>query len=245
MCDFVYALVTGRDLEPDAEAIVQQKADAMEAMVAKHSANIASPRVPAGAGPLPEQETILVTGTTGRLGCHLLSQLIQDSKVRHVYALNRASGGKSSREALLKRMSSAFESWELDPSLLESEKVTLLASDYAAERLGLDATVYAEIESQLTTIIHNGTPFVITESITYSANISTAWRVDFNVALASFEPLVTGLRRLVDLASNSAAPGGARILFISSISVLIGKSHCSCLPSFPSLMSIHGRSSLE
>ena len=157
MCDFVYALVTGRDLEPDAEAIVQQKADAMEAMVARHSADIAPPRVSVGAGPVPEQETILVTGTTGRLGCHLLSQLIQDPKVRHVYALNRASGGKSSREALLKRMSAAFESWELDPSLLESEKVTLLASDYAAERLGLDATVYAEIESQLTTIIHNGT----------------------------------------------------------------------------------------
>ncbi|KZV64718.1 hypothetical protein PENSPDRAFT_157560 [Peniophora sp. CONT] len=199
---FVFAVVTGRDLEPDAEAILQQKAEAMEAMVAKYSVDLPSPRVPAG-GPLPKKKTVLVTGTTGRLGCHLLAQLIHDPKICHIYALNRASAGAASPEALLKRMRSAFESWELDPALLESGKVTLLASNYAAERLGSDASTYAEIESQLTTIIH------------------TAWRVDFNVALSGFEPLIAGVRRLVDLASASSVSGGARVLLVSSVSVFL------------------------
>ncbi|VDB85408.1 unnamed protein product [Peniophora sp. CBMAI 1063] len=204
LSDFIYALVTGRDLEPDTETIRQQKAQAMEAMVAKYSNDFVPLQVPAGAGPLPERETVLVTGTTGRLGCHLLYQLLQDPKVGHIYALNRATGRGSSPEALLGRMRGAFESWELDSGLLESGKITLLASDYAADRLGLDADTYAEIQGQLTTIIHN------------------AWRVDFNVVLSSFEPLIMGVRNLINLASHAPTPGGARFLFVGSVSVLFG-----------------------
>jgi len=70
--------------------------------------------------------------------------------------------------------------------------------------LGLDERVYAEIAAEVTTIIHN------------------AWRVDFNVGLGAFEPLVAGVRRVVDLAASASAPGGARVLFTSSISVYFG-----------------------
>ncbi len=45
-----------------------------------------------------------------------------------------------------------------------------------------------------------------------------AWRVDFNVALPSFEPLIAGARNLLDFALNSSIPGGPRTLFVSSIS---------------------------
>ena len=155
LSDFVFAIATGRDLEPDVEAILEQKVHAMEAMVAKYSVDIASPRVPFG-GPAPELDTVLVTGTTGRLGCHLLAQLIQDPKVRRVYALNRTSDNGASAAVLTQRMRSVFETWELDPVLLQSEKIALLASNYVEERLGLDASTYAEIQGQVTTIIHNG-----------------------------------------------------------------------------------------
>ena len=47
---------------------------------------------------------------------------------------------------------------------------------------------------------------------------STGWRVDFNVALSSFETLIAGSRKLLDLALNSSLPGGPRVLFVSSIS---------------------------
>ena len=52
-----------------------------------------------------------------------------------------------------------------------------------------------------------------------------AWRVDFNVGLNAFEPLVAGVRRVVDLAIGSPIPGGANILFISSIAVYASKLH--------------------
>ena len=48
----------------------------------------------------------------------------------------------------------------------------------------------------------------------------TAWRVDFNVGLSSFEPNIRDLRTLIDLALKSRA----KLTFISSISVLSGKS---------------------
>ena len=54
-----------------------------------------------------------------------------------------------------------------------------------------------------------------------------AWRVDFNVALPSFEPLVSGSRNLLDLALSSPLPGGPRCLFVSSISSM--RSACLAL----------------
>ena len=49
------------------------------------------------------------------------------------------------------------------------------------------------------------------------------WRVDFNVSLPSFEPLIAGTRNLVDFALSSAVAGGPRLLFVSSISTLFSK----------------------
>ena len=52
-------------------------------------------------------------------------------------------------------------------------------------------------------------------------NNRIAWRVDFNIGLSGFEPLIVGMRRLMDLAASSTSPGGARLLFVSSVSVLL------------------------
>ena len=48
----------------------------------------------------------------------------------------------------------------------------------------------------------------------------TGWRVDFNVSLRSFEPLIAGSRNLLDLALNSPLPGGPLVVFVSSAGVL-------------------------
>lgn len=57
-------------------------------------------------------------------------------------------------------------------------------------------------------------PFRLTDFST------SAWRVDFNLALSSFEPLIRGVRSLVDLALASPHPTPARIVFTSSVSVV-------------------------
>lgn len=48
-------------------------------------------------------------------------------------------------------------------------------------------------------------------------NDRIAWRVDFNVTLPSFEPLIAGARSLLDFALSSPRPGGPRLLYVSSI----------------------------
>jgi thioester reductase-like protein len=49
--------------------------------------------------------------------------------------------------------------------------------------------------------------------------IHNAWRLDFNLALSSFEPHVCGTRRLLDLALTSPHAAKVRVLFTSSIAV--------------------------
>lgn len=47
--------------------------------------------------------------------------------------------------------------------------------------------------------------------------IHNAWRLDFNLSLASFEPNIRGTRNLIDLASHSRHPSAIRFLFTSTI----------------------------
>jgi nucleoside-diphosphate-sugar epimerase len=49
--------------------------------------------------------------------------------------------------------------------------------------------------------------------------IHNAWRLDFNLALSSFEPNVRGTRHLLDLALSSPHARAVRVLFTSSIGV--------------------------
>ena len=51
----------------------------------------------------------------------------------------------------------------------------------------------------------------------------TAWRVDFNLALSSFKPLIAGVRNLVDWALQSPLLQAPKILFTSSIATVSGK----------------------
>jgi nucleoside-diphosphate-sugar epimerase len=54
----------------------------------------------------------------------------------------------------------------------------------------------------------------------------TAWRVDFNLALASFESSLAGVRNLVDFAISTRLAKPPRIVFTSSVSVLRSKPDC-------------------
>ncbi|KAI0318579.1 acetyl-CoA synthetase-like protein [Amylostereum chailletii] len=197
LSDFVYNVITDHMLPHDEAAEAAARANAMNAMVAKYQIQVlGSPRVDS---PEPDGATVLLTGSTGRLGCHLLAQLASDPTVKRVFALNRdAFGGASDPQA---RQAEAFKKWGLEVDLLSEDKITLVGCEYGRPRLGLDESTYSEISNSVTSIIHN------------------AWRVDFNVGLGAFESLIASLKDLVDLASRSPAPGGAHILFVSSVSV--------------------------
>ncbi|KAJ7665037.1 acetyl-CoA synthetase-like protein [Mycena polygramma] len=140
--------------------------------------------------------TVLATGTTGRLGCHVLAQLLKNQSIDKVYALNRDSEGD-----MADRQRAAFGVCGLDSSLLESPKLCLQSANFADPHLGLDEKFYQELIKSVTGIIH------------------IAWQVNFKMSLASFEPLVAGVRNLIDLALASPLPTRPSILFTSSISV--------------------------
>ncbi|KAF9060960.1 hypothetical protein BDP27DRAFT_1370089 [Rhodocollybia butyracea] len=87
----------------------------------------------------------------------------------------------------------------LDISLLSSPKLVFLDGETSREDLGLLQDTLAELRRNLTMIIH------------------TAWRLDFNLSLGSFESHVKSSRMLIDLARSSDHSSSIRFLFTSSI----------------------------
>ncbi|KAG2133352.1 putative aminoadipate reductase [Suillus clintonianus] len=140
---------------------------------------------------------VILTGSTGGLGSYLLASLLQREDVSVVYAFNRLSRGNESIE---QRQNNSFEDRGLDITLLQSEKLLYIETDTASHDLGLEKELYQKICTSVTVIIHS------------------AWRLDFNLALSSFEPNVRGTRNLIDLALSSPCHPKPRFLFTSSIS---------------------------
>ena len=76
----------------------------------------------------------------------------------------------------------------------------------------------------MTAVVHNGKrPFCIQTSNKLTRE-RTAWRVDFNLSLSSFEPLIAGVRNLINLSAESPSSAGPRVLFVSSMGVLRSES---------------------
>lgn len=94
-----------------------------------------------------EKERVVVTGTTGGLGSHLLAQLLENEKVEKVWAMNRKSSKENSGRQL-----ESFKDKKLDAKLLESAKLELLDVDLEDAKLGLCPEVYDEASCGITSI---------------------------------------------------------------------------------------------
>ncbi|KAJ7769931.1 hypothetical protein B0H16DRAFT_1516867 [Mycena metata] len=180
------------------DASTTTKTRAMHDMVAKYTQDF-----PLHTG---EQElspstgkVVLVTGTTGELGCYLLARLLEDNDVVHVYSLNRRS---STEQGLPERQSRALHERGLDANILNSRKLSLLEGDTAKAGFDIDAAVYHQMQQSVTHIIHN------------------AWPVDFNLALRSFESNIRGLRNLLDFSLGSPFVQPPVLLYTSTIGIL-------------------------
>ncbi|EED77747.1 predicted protein, partial [Postia placenta Mad-698-R] len=169
----------------------------MRAMLAKYSAHF-SARPQTLLPSQPERDVVLVTGTTGSLGCHLLALLVADPKVGRVYAFNRPA---KSQMPLRERQKLALADRGLDACIVDLEKVVLLEGSLTSGNLGLEEIMYEKVASPSTN------------------NLYTAWRVDFVINLESFEDSIAGVRRLVDFALTSPLPQPPRVLLESSIGV--------------------------
>lgn len=111
----------------------------IEEMIAKYSVGLeALPR----ASPTPpgQNSVVLITGSTGNLGSHLLSELLSYEAVQRVYCLNRPSSTPG-----IVRHRSKFEDQALDDSRLASDKVVFVEGDASQDKFGLDDGLFAEV----------------------------------------------------------------------------------------------------
>ncbi|CAK5265953.1 unnamed protein product [Mycena citricolor] len=164
----------------------------IEAMIQKYSVGLDRGSVRNAKKAPADGDVVLITGSTGGLGSHLLAVLVGAASVRQIYAFNRHSPRASSSE----RQREAFRDRGFNEALLASEKIVYLEGSTWEENLGLGRDIYEQLCCSVSVIIHN------------------AWTLDFNKSLVSFEPHIRGTRNLVDLAIGS---GNARFLFTSSI----------------------------
>ncbi|KAE9382787.1 NAD(P)-binding protein, partial [Gymnopus androsaceus JB14] len=168
--------------------------ESMEEMISKYSQGLDA-SLPDPIQVDPTQQYVLLTGSTGNLGAQLLQSLLLNDSVARVYTLNRPS----TKATMYERHRARFQDKALDISLLSSPKLVYLSGETSHEDLSLPEDTLKELRQNLTMIIHN------------------AWRLDFNLSLASFESHVKGSRVLIDLARSSRHSSSIRFLFTSSI----------------------------
>ncbi|KAF7939089.1 uncharacterized protein EAE97_007170 [Botrytis byssoidea] len=90
-------------------------------------------------------EIVVLTGSTGTLGSHILGSLLLNPRVAHIYCLNRSPSGKSLRESRSQFADTA------------DTRVTFLTTDLSKPQLGLRSKNYSNL-LRATRIIHNAWP---------------------------------------------------------------------------------------
>ncbi|EKM48480.1 uncharacterized protein PHACADRAFT_108873, partial [Phanerochaete carnosa HHB-10118-sp] len=200
-------ILTGQDVHSGAGAGAARGAweESVRAMVDKYAADLPAAAAAAAAeGQRDGREVaVLLTGSTGAVGAHILASLLANPRIGKVYTLNRKA------RVTYDRQQTAFTERSLDPWLLEAPKLVQLTGDLNDDGFGLRPRVFEELKTGVTHVIHN------------------AWHVDFNRALDAFECHVAGTRRLLDFCSGSSSSSSsaaaarsrpARLLFTSSVS---------------------------
>ena len=83
---------------------------------------------------------VLMTGSTGHLGCHLLTYLTKNSAVHRIYALNR-----SRTPPVEERHRERFRAAGLSLDVLKSSKVVFVEGDLSTKNFGLSEELYSEV----------------------------------------------------------------------------------------------------
>jgi thioester reductase-like protein/aryl carrier-like protein len=137
----------------------------------------------------PSKHTVILTGSTGSLGSQVLKTLVQRPKIEQVYCLDRSDDAET-------RQRHAFVKYYGTEAGLH--KVEFLQADFSLAGFGLEKAVYGRLLSSVTIFIHS------------------AWSVNFNLSLSSYEAThIAGTRHVVDFASESVHKSS--ITFVSSI----------------------------
>lgn len=157
----------------------------------------------------PEKEVVLVTGATGNLGAFIVAELVKKPSVAEVWALVRAPGSAVAGSRVLK----SLESRNIKLSDNELAKLHALPSDLSRPDLGLATRDVEHLLSSLTSVIHS------------------AWAVNFNLGVRSFEQQhIRGTYNLINLCLRAHLPAPAKFFFCSSVSTASGTPKPASIP---------------
>jgi len=155
-----------------------------------------------------DKNVVLLTGSTGNLGSHLIEQLCQEPSVHRIVCLTRSDksgpatlagpGFRTRQEKvnIARKISIPAAAWL---------KVEFLSWDVGAEDFGLDKREYSRLLLDVTHILH------------------AAWPMDFRRKLHSFDPHIKAVKSLMELAiaAHQVRPHvKPRVLFASSIAAV-------------------------
>lgn len=169
--------------------IPQTREEKLSAMVRKYTKDMVRQKGKQIAPRRPLKHTVVLTGSTGSLGSHVLEQLLGNPDVEKIYCMNRSDNAET-------RQKDAFRKYH--DLAADFSKTEFLKTDFGSNKLGLSDAVYSRLLSTVTVFIHS------------------AWSVDFNLSLESYEAThIAGTRRAIDFVSASAHRSS--IVFISSI----------------------------
>lgn len=122
--------------------------DMMRAMAAKYSTDfpihIGETVIHGSTASRLGRDVVLVTGTTGSLGCHLLETLVSAQDVGRIYALNRAA---KDNMPLRERQALGLIERGIDTKILDSSKVVLLEGDLTKPDWGLHTETFLEVST--------------------------------------------------------------------------------------------------
>ncbi|CAL5872182.1 uncharacterized protein PFLUO_LOCUS6440 [Penicillium psychrofluorescens] len=189
--------------------------DLMSELIVRYSnfsptAPVMSPRTQLS---IPDGRTVLLTGATGSLGCHILKTLLDSASTKRIICLVRVANSDSdpSSEVARNRILESLRRREIDVTLDAFSKVIALPGDLSHTNFGETLEKHQEILRSTTEIIH------------------AAWPVDFNLTLESFNPQLSSLQQLLNLSLQVCAPP-ARVLFCSSISSALSSPAPATIP---------------
>ena len=192
LSDFIYKRLNQHGIPKDENDGLQKSHIAqMASLVHKYTESL--PQVLSRKNQLLETKklNVVLTGSTGSLGLHILRSLLDDPSIKKIYCLNRSENGRERQEQ-------GFANLGLKDNL-DFQRVEFIQADYGEDQLGIPDEQFKDLASTVDVIIHN------------------AWKVDFNHSLESFEPChIQGVRNLIDLSIQSSRH--PHIVFISSIS---------------------------
>lgn len=146
-------------------------------------------------GKAPESKVVLLTGATGSLGSHILSQLIKLPHVSKIYCLIRSA---SAPQTAIERLNEAYQGRH-STHIVSSAEIHPLFSDISKPDLDLPPPILERVQAETTHIIH------------------CAWEVNFALSVRSFTPQIAALQNIINISLSSPFSKPAHLLFCSSV----------------------------